>query len=228
VINPWDEFAVEAALLFAEEHNGEVVVISMGEEKAKEALKHALAMGCSQAILISDPSLKGADNLVTAQVLAASVEKIGDADMVIFGKQAIDSDTGMTPAQVARLLGWPALSLATAVPAIDLDAKTIRVERAVEEGRQIVESILPAVLSVVKDYAEPRYPSFMGIRKASRTEIPVWSVADLGMDEISPSVSWPELVEPEKREVTCEIIDGESPEQIASILVEKIISEKVL
>lgn len=228
VINPWDEYAVEAALALAEEHGGDVIALSMGGENAKEALKHALAMGCSQAILVSDPALAQADSRAAAHILAAAVQKVGDSDLVGFGKQAIDSDTGITAAMVARILGWPALTLVSKFSAVDPGAKTIRVERAVDEGRQVLDSSLPAVYSVIKDYGEPRYPSFMGIRKASRAEIPVWSLADLGIEAPASSVSWPELMNPPKQEITNEIIEGETPQEIAEKLVEKILAEKVL
>lgn len=228
VINPWDEYAVEAALLQQEAHGGEVIVISAGGEEAKEALKHALAMGCGSAILISDPALSGADSLVTSQVLAAAIEKIGGVDLAFFGRQAIDGDMGVTAAQTARVLGWPALTLVSKISALDASARTIRVERSIEEGRQIVESRLPAVVSVVKDIAEPRYPSFMGIRKASRAEIPVWSLTDLNLASLTPVVKWPEITNPPKREIITEIITGESVKEIAEKLAEKILEEKVL
>jgi electron transfer flavoprotein beta subunit len=226
VINPWDEYAVEAALRLTEEHGGDVVALSMGDEDAKEALKHALAMGCSEAILISDPALAGSDTQAVARVLAAAVQKIDDADAVVFGKQAIDSDTGVTPAMVARLLDWPALTLISTISGIE--DGMLKAERAMEEGRQQVEAKLPAVLSIVKDYGEPRYPSFMGIRKASRAEIPLWSLADVGIDLPTSVVSWPEVNNPPVREITNELIEGGSPEEIAAKLADKIMEEKVL
>jgi electron transfer flavoprotein beta subunit len=228
VINPWDEYAVETALLQGEEHGGEVTVISVGGEDAKEALKHALAMGCGNAILISDPSIKNADSLVTSQVLAAAIRKLGEVDVVFFGKQAIDGDVGVTAAQTARVLGWPALTLVSAISELDPGSKTISVERSVEEGRQVVTGQLPAVVSVVKDIGEPRYPSFMGIRKASKAEIPLWSLADLGAEVSDPVVAWPDLFNPPKQEVVTEIISGGSAQEIAEALAEKIIEEKVL
>jgi electron transfer flavoprotein beta subunit len=225
VINPWDEFAVEAALQQKEAHGGEVIAVSMGDENAKEALKHALAMGCDSAILISDVALASIDTGGTARVLAAAVQKVGEVDMVFFGRQAIDGDAGITPAQTARVLGQPFFGLTVK---LELDGGSVKVERAIEEGRQIVSADLPAVFSVAKDFAEPRYPSFMGIRKASRAEIPVWSLADLGIEAPTPVVDWPELMNPLSREVTCEIIEGGSPEEIAETLADKLIGEKVL
>lgn len=228
VINPWDEYAVEAALELAEKHAGEVTAFSLGGDSAKEALKHALAMGCGQAILLSDPALTAPDATATATVLAAATKKLGDVVLAIFGKQAIDSDTGLTPPMTARLLGWPSLTLVANVAHLDPAAKKIRVERGIEEGRQIVEGKLPAVLSIVKDFGEPRYPSFMGIRKASKAEIPTWSLADLGIPSPESRVSWPELSSPPTREVTGEIISGSNSDEIAAKLADKLVAEGVL
>jgi electron transfer flavoprotein beta subunit len=228
VINPWDEYAVEAALQQKESHGGSVTAISMGKEDEKEALKHALAMGCDEGVLISDPSLAGSDNVAAAHVLAAAIRKIGEVDLVFFGKQAIDSDSGTIPGQVARVLGWPALTLVSAIPELDPDNGTVQVARAIEEGRQIVASKLPAVISVIKDYGEPRYPSFMGIRKAARAEIPLWDVNALGIDPPEAVVSWPQVMNPPEREITTEIIEGDTPQEKAENLADKLIAEKVL
>lgn len=226
VINPWDEYAVEAALQLAESQGGDVVALSMGDENSKDALKHALAMGCSEAVLINDPALAGCDAQGAARILAAAVQKVGDADAVIFGKQAIDSDTGIMAPMVARVLGWPALTLVSVISGVE--GGMVKVERAMEEGRQVVEGKLPAVLSIVKDYGEPRYPSFMGIRKASKAEIPEWTAGDLDIDPPGAAVSWPEVMNPPASEVTNEIIEGDSPEDIAAKLADKIMEEKVL
>ncbi len=225
VINPWDEFAVEAALQQKEANGGEVIAVSMGDENSKEALKHALAMGCDSAIMISDDALTNIDTQSTARVLAAAIKKIGDVDAAFFGRQAIDGDAGITPAQTARVLGWPMLGLCAV---ITVDGSRAKVERSVEEGRMTVSADLPAVFSVVKDFGEPRYPSFMGIRKASRAEIPAWSLSDLGLDAPKSVIEWSELINPPSREVTCEFIEGGGPEEIAEALADKIIAEKVL
>lgn len=228
VINPWDEYAVETALVQQETHGGEVTVISVGGEDAKEALKHALAMGCGNAILVSEPGLEKADSQLTARVLAAAIQKIGDVDAAFFGRQAIDGDVGVTAAQTARVLGWPSLTLVSTITELDPGSKTVQVERSVEEGRQVVDGKLPAVISVMKDIGEPRYPSFMGIRKASRAEIPVWSTADIGITLAEPTVTWPEIYNPPQQEITTEMIQGDSPGEIAEKLADKILEEKVL
>lgn len=225
VINPWDEYAVEAALQQKEAHGGTVTAITIGAEDAKEALKHALAMGADDAVIVSDPALKNLDTQAVARLLAAIVQKVGDVDMAFFGRQSIDGDSGLTPTQTARLLGWPALTLAASVT---VDGGAVKVERSLEEGRQIVSAKLPAVFSLVKDFGEPRYPSFMGIRKASKAEIPVWTLADVGIPAPVSIVAWPTLSNPPSREVKCEFVTGGSPEEIAEMLADKLIAEKVL
>ncbi len=231
VINPWDEFAVEAALLQQGAYGGGVTVISVGGESAKDALKHALAMGCSEAILISDPALAEADTWMTSQVLAAAIRKINESeavDLAFFGKQAIDGDMGLTGPQTGRVLGWPALSIVSAIRSVDLAARKVTVERTFEEGRQTIEANLPAVVSVIKDIGEPRYPSFMGIRKAQRAVIPTWTLAELGLTGLKPAVRWPEITNPPVREVKCEFITGASPREVAETLADRILGEKVL
>jgi len=228
VINPWDEFAVEAALLQSEAHGGSVTAVTIGPESAKDALKHALAMGCGEAILISDAALADIDSQAAARLLAVAIQKIGDVDAAFFGRQAIDGDMGVTAAQTARVLGWPVLSLVSKITALDPGARTVRVSRATEEGQQVVEAGLPCVISVGKDIAEPRYPSFMGIRKASRALIPTWSLADLGVGSPAALVRWPELLNPPTREIKTVMVTGGSAQEIAEALVDKILAEKVL
>jgi electron transfer flavoprotein beta subunit len=229
VLNPWDEYAVEQALLTKEEHGGNITALSMGPEDAKEALKTALAMGADEAILISDPKLAGADTLVASKVLAAAISKIEAVDLVFFGRSAVDSDSGVLGSQVARHLGWPALSLVSAVTSLEASDQKIEVERMIDEGRQLVRSPLPAVVSVVKEINEPRYPSFMGIRKASRAEMPIWSTEDIGITEVpSPAMAWPEIFAPPKVETECEFIEGETPEEVANKLADRLMEEKVI
>ncbi|MBV6396811.1 MAG: Caffeyl-CoA reductase-Etf complex subunit CarD [Anaerolineales bacterium] len=225
VINPFDEYAVEGALQQKEASGGTVTALCVGPESAKEALKHALAMGADEAILVSDAALENVDSLGAARVLAAAILKIGDADMVMFGRQTLDNGAGVTAPQTARVLGWPMLGLAGQ---IKVEGGSVIVERVLEEGRQIVKANLPAALSVVQSIGEPRYPSFMGIRKAAKAAIPVWSLADLAMAAPAALVTRAATMNPPARETVCEFITGESPEAIAETLAEKILAEKVL
>ncbi|HJS18521.1 MAG TPA: electron transfer flavoprotein subunit beta/FixA family protein [Anaerolineales bacterium] len=230
VINPFDEYAVEGALQQKEATDGAssslstVTALCIGPESAREALKHALAMGADEAVLVSDPVLTDLDTVGAARVLAAAIQKLG-ADMVVCGRQTLDNGAGITPAQTARVLGWPMLGLAGQIKVQDGSAT---VERVIEEGRQTVSAKLPAVVSVVQSIGEPRYPSFMGIRKASKANIPIWSLADLGIAAPQAVVKRMELMNPPVRETTVEIISGESPAEIADRLADKILAEKVL
>jgi len=225
VINPFDEYAVEGALQQKEAHGGTVTALCIGPESAREALKHALAMGADEAVLVSDPALNEIDSLGAARVLAAAIQKIGGADMVVFGRQTLDNGSGLTTAQVARVLGLPLLGLAGQIKVQD---GSVTIERVVEEGRVTLSAKMPVVLSVVQSIGEPRYPSFMGIRKASKANIPVWSLADLGIEAPAAVVKRIELMNPPVNEVKIEMITGETPEEIAKALVDKIIAEKVL
>jgi electron transfer flavoprotein beta subunit len=225
VINPWDEYAVEAALQQKEAVGGSVTALSVGGEEAKIALRHALAMGVDEARLVSDPAFAALDTQSVARLLAAAILKLGAVDLAIFGRQAIDDETAVTSAQTARLLGWSSLSLASKVAA---DGSSMRVERALEEGRQVLRAVLPAVVSVVKDIGEPRYPSFLNKRKADRAEIPSWSLSELSLPAPTPVVSRLEVMNPPVRAATCEFINGANPTDIAGQLAEKILAEKVL
>jgi electron transfer flavoprotein beta subunit len=232
VVNPWDEYAIEEAIRLKEKYGGKATALSMGPESAKEALKTCLAMGCDEAILISDPAFKGSDALVTSYVLAKAIEKLGDVEIALFGKQAIDGDTGLVPIAVARRLGWAPLTYSIKIAELDPTAKTIRVERLLEEGKQIVTGKLPAVVGTVKDINEPRYPTFMGIRKAAKASIPVWTAADLGCEAArigtaGSATHWPVIRALPARQGTVEMIEG-TPEEIAAKLADRLLADKVI
>ena len=226
VINPFDEYAMEGALQQKEANSDSTVTaLCIGPESAKEALKHALAMGADDAILVSDPALNELDTVGAARVLAAAIEKIGGVDMVVFGRQTLDNGAGITPAQTARILGWPMLGLAGQIKVQD---GSVTVDRVIEEGRQTVSAKPPVVVSVVQSIGEPRYPSFMGIRKSSKATIPVWSLSDLGVSTPESIVKRTELMNPPVQDTTIEIISGENPAEIADKLADKILAEKLL
>lgn len=230
VINPWDEYTVEEGLILKEKHGATAcTVVSMGGEATKDAIKHAIAMGCDDAVLISDPALAKADSLLTSHVLAKAIGKLSEVGLVIFGKQAIDGDTGNTAVQVGRRLGWNTLTYVYKILEIDFAAGTIKVARLLEQGQQICTGKLPAVVSVVKDINEPRYPSFMGIRKAAKAEITTWSATDLGLDAaVTSKVTWPEIASPPVSTSQVEVIDGASVQEKAEKLAEKLIADKVI
>lgn len=179
VVNPFDMYAIEEALRIREKQGGKVSVISMGPPQAKDALKEAIAMGADSAILISDPNFAGADTLATSFTLATTIKKMGDFDLILCGKQAIDGDTGQVGPELAEFLDIPIITFVRKIELIkDGYAK---VERAVEDGIEEVLTELPALFTVVKEINEPRLPSLKGKLLAKRTEIPVWGVAELGL-----------------------------------------------
>lgn len=231
IVNPWDEYAIEEAILLTENHGASgAVALTLGDEDSKEVLKTSLAMGCTEAILVSDESFKGSDTLGTARILAAAIEKIGDVQIALFGKQAIDGDTGQTPVQVARKLGWTPLTYVSAIK--EINDGTITVERLLESGKETVTGRLPVVISVVKEINEPRYPSFMGIRKAGRAQIPTWSAADLAIEgEVGAAagkVDWSNVYGIPPREGSVELIAGDSVAEQARLLADRLFEEKVI
>jgi len=230
IVNPWDDYAVEEALRIKEKHGGKVTALTLGPEGAKDALKDPLAKGADAAILLSDAAFAKVDGIGVANVLAAAIKKLGDVDMVLFGQSAIDTQTGMTPAAIARKLGFVPLAFVAKIRELDPGAKKIVVERLLEEGKQVVASRLPATVSVIKDINEPRYASFMGIRKAAKATIPVWTAADLGLDAaaLTPRVDWVRTYAPPPREGTCDVVTGDTPQAIAAALADKIMGEKIL
>jgi electron transfer flavoprotein beta subunit len=232
ILNPWDEYAVEEGLRIQENHGGETVALTMGSEASEEALKTCLAMGCSEAILVSDEAFKGSDTLGTARVLAASINKSADVQLAIFGRQAIDGDTGQTIVQTAHQLGWTPITFVSEIVELDSDNGTILLERLVEGGKERVSANLPVVISVVKEINEPRYPSFMGIRKANRATIPVWASADLSIDDPvgagASKADWSNVYSLPPRDTSVEIIDAETIEESTKILVDRLFEEKVI
>lgn len=180
IVNPFDKNAVEEALQLKSKYGGKVTVISMGPPQAKDALKECVAMGADAAILVSDRAFGGADTLATSYTLAAAIRKLGSYDIILCGKQAIDGDTAQVGPEMAEHLGIAQITYAAK---IEMEGDKVRVEREHEDGYEIIEVKLPLLVSVVKSINEPRYPSIKGTMKANRTEIPVWTAADLDVDE---------------------------------------------
>ncbi len=227
VVNPWDEYALEEAIVQAKNAGGKSTVIAIGAEMHNEALKHALAMGLDEAVRVWDAGLENSDSLAYAATAAAAVKKLGDVDLVILGKESIDVGTDQHNYQLARKLGWPVLSYVSKIIAVDYAARTIKVERLLEQGRQVVISQLPAVITVMKDINEPRYPSFIGIRKASKAVIPCWSLADVGAAVAAPKTTITQYMNLPVREGQVQMLDG-TPEEQAAKLVDRLLEEKVL
>jgi len=179
VINPFDENAIEAALQLREAHGGKVTVICMGPPQAEESLRQALAMGADEAILLTDPASRGSDTLATSYTLAHMVRKVGEPDLVVCGKQAIDGDTGQVGPGLAERLGIPQVTFAIELEVSD---GTLRARRVLDDYFEVIEVKLPAVVTVLKQTNEPRNPSMRNVLRAKRAEIAKWSLADLDAD----------------------------------------------
>ena len=179
IVNPFDENAVEAALQLKEAHGGKVTVITMGPPQAEEALRHTIAMGADEAILLTDAAFRGSDTLATSYALAAAVRKLGDVDLVLCGKQAIDGDTGQVGAGLAERLGVPQVTFAIGLEIAD---DKLRARRVLDDMYEVIEVKLPAVVTVVKQINEPRFPSMRNVLKAKKAEIIKWTAADLAAD----------------------------------------------
>jgi electron transfer flavoprotein beta subunit len=181
IVNPLDLYAIEIAIRLREQQGGEVVAMSMGPPKAVTALKEAIAMGCDSAVLISGKAFAGSDTWATSYVLAAGIRTLAPYDLIICGERATDGDTGQVGPGIAA---WLDLPVATYVSKVDeVAAGRCRVQRLVEEGYEVLDVQLPAVLTVVKEVADPRLPTLRGKQKAKRAEIPTLGPADMKVEE---------------------------------------------
>ncbi|AOT69817.1 electron transfer flavoprotein subunit beta/FixA family protein [Geosporobacter ferrireducens] len=179
IINPDDRNGLEEALALKDKLGGSVTVISMGPPQAEIALKEALAMGADEAILLSDRVFSGADSWATSLTLALAVKKIENYDLIICGRQAIDGDTAQVGPELAEHLDLPQVSYVRKV--VSVDADKIVVERALEDGYEVIECQMPAILTAVKELNIPRYPSMGGIVEAFRNKsITVWNNEAIG------------------------------------------------
>ena len=228
VVNPWDEYSLEETIRQADAVKGSSTVIAVGSELHQDSLKHSLAMGLKNAVRVNADALDVTDGLQWATLAAAAVNNIDNAQVVIFGKDHIDVGSDQATYQTARKLGWTMLSNISNVLELDADAGTIKVEKTLEQGKQVLTAKLPVVLSVLKGINEPRYPSFIGIRKASKATIPEWTPADLGVELPAPSITNNGYENPPARDITSEILDGTSTEEKVAKLVDKLLEEKVL
>lgn len=237
IVNPFDSYAIEEAIQIKETHGGKATAVSMGPPQAIEALKEAVAMGIDDAVLISDRAFSGADTWATSYTLAQAIRKLGPVDLILCGRQAADGDTGQVGPGVATQLGITQLTYVSRIRELDVEERTITVERMVEEGREVVTAPLPCLITVVKDINSPRYPSFMGIRRANRQSIPTWTAEDLcqdtGADQacfglIGSPTKVVKVFTPASREGACDMIAAADPRAAADVLAERILAQKIL
>ena len=196
VLDPGDEYGIEEGLQLKEKHGGEVVLVSMGPEKARDAIRKGLSMGADRGILITDEQLAGADALLTARALAAAI-KAEQPELVICATESYDGSTGMVPPMLAELLGVPQLTFAKQV---EVDGQRVTVHRQTEEGYQVVEGSAPCLVTVTAGIAEPRYASLKGIMAARSKEVKVLKLGDLGIDRGQPAETVESIADADARE----------------------------
>src|SRR5467141_501497 len=215
VLDPGDECGIEEGLQLKEAHGGEVILVSMGPDRAKDAIRKGLSMGADRGVLISDEQLAGADVLLTARALAAAI-KPENPDLVICATESYDGSTGMVPPMLAEMLGLPQLTIAKKV---EVNGSTVQVHRPTADGYQVVEASTPALITVTAAIAEPRYASLKGIMAARTKEIKQVAASELGVEKGQPAETIEGVVDAEARKAG-EVIedDGSAVEKIVQVL----------
>jgi electron transfer flavoprotein beta subunit len=229
VISPFDENALEAALKIKDAQGGKITVISLGNNLLRDVVKKPLSMGADELVLLEDEAYDGGDSYSVAYALAMAIKKIGEYDIVFCGRQAADWDNGQIGSGIAEILGIPCVTLAKKVEPED---GKVKVEKITSDGYDVIETSLPALITVSNELGEARYPTIKGIMAAKKKEPIVWKPADIGADTAQVGASGRrtklvKLFQP-VREGTCEIIEGESPEETAEKLALKLREVKVL
>jgi electron transfer flavoprotein beta subunit len=223
VMSPYDEYALEQALLFREAGGGEVVLVAAGREAAQASVRHGLAMGADRAVLVKDDALDRTDGLTRARALAAVV-RAESAELVLLGKYGVGTDEAQTGPMLAELLGWPH---AGAVSKLELGEGDFTAEREIEGAREVQQGGLPAVITCEKGLNEPRYPSLKGIMQAKKKPFETKTPAELGLDPAPQGddqrLVWESIELPPAR-AAGRLIDGaaeEAARELARILHEE-------
>ncbi len=230
ILNPFDTYAVEEAVRLKTKFGGEVIALTMGPPKAEAVLREAISVGADKAILLSDRGFGGSDTWATSYALAKAIEKIGDVDLVICGKQAVDGDTAQVGPGIAAHLDWLQATYVMAVQEVTSDS--IVVKRMHEDGYDICQLNFPSVITVLKDINQPRVPTLKGRLASQKIEIPVWKPADIDADEdkIGLDGSPTRVVKtqpPPARESNSLMIEG-TPKECAAALLRELRQRSIL
>lgn len=233
VVSPFDEQAIEAALRIREQHAGtRITVITLGNEASRNALKHGLAMGADDGVLLADAAFDDGDGHTTALTLAAALKKLGAIDLVLAGRQAADGDAGIVGAGIGELLNLPVLTFAKSVAVQNSVVPVVCVERVLDDGTEIVEADLPAVVTVSNEIGAPRVPSLRETMRAARKPVQLWNAADLGLDASTVGSTGARCVREgvfvPSKVVQCEFITAPSPEEQGARLAARLREAKVL
>ncbi|MCL1910318.1 MAG: electron transfer flavoprotein subunit beta/FixA family protein [Kiritimatiellaeota bacterium] len=226
ILNPFDTYAIEEAVRFKERFGAgtSVTALTMGPPQAEAVLREAISMGVDEGVLLCDRAFAGSDTYATSYALAMAIRKIGDADIIIFGKQAADGDTAQVGPGVAAHLDLPQITYVRKIESVD--ETQITAQRMLEDGNETIKSTLPCVLTVIKELNVPRLPSLKGKMAAKKAELKTWTATDIGADPAlcgldgSPTKVGRLFPPPVKSDG--EIISGEPDEAVAK-LVEKLL-----
>lgn len=228
MVSPFDLNAVEAALKLTEEHGGEVSVITIGDESCKTALRIALSMGAAHAYLVNDPALEGSDGWAISYTLAKAIASIGSFDVILCGKQAIDSDAGQVGPGIAEQLGMAQITNINEI--CEVSESSLAAKRVSPAGEEVVEAKLPVLLTCEKSLNEPRYPTLKRTRMANRMEIPVLDCAGIGAEPEKVGKNSPSMIKrlymPAPRQ-SGELIKGDA-EETGVIAVQKVMEQKII
>jgi electron transfer flavoprotein beta subunit len=216
IVSPYDEFAIEEALRIKEKKGGEVVLVTVGPDRAQSALRTGLAMGADSAVHVKDAALDTSDTLGTARALAAAIKTLGAVDLVLAGQQGVGGDNSQVPGLLAELLDLPQVTVAVKIDV--QDGKAV-VEREIEGAHETWETSLPAVVSAQKGLNEPRYASLKGIMAAKKKTIEVKDLAGLGLDAaaVAPRTRIVALELPPARPAV-RMIEGDPDTQVKELL----------
>ena len=226
---PWltstyDESALEAALQLKDAVGGQVTLVSLASEEVTEWLQEVLATGADEAVLVQDAALAAGDDFTVAATLAAAIRKLGDVDLVLCGRQASDTDAGIVGPALAEYLGMPSVAVARKVEQAD---GALRVERALDDGYEVLAIDPPAVLAITSELYQLRYATMPNIMAASMKDIPVWTAADLDLAPPARLVEQQRLHQPEAR-VACEVITADTEEDAARLLAQALRARGVI
>ena len=229
VLDPYSEYALEAALKLRDSCGGSITAISLGTNLLPEVVKKPLSMGADELILLEDDAFAGGDSYSTAYALALAIRKIGDYDLILCGRQSADWDAGQVGSGIAAILDLPSVTVARRIEIVDNRA---RVERLTDEGYEIIETPLPAVVSVSNEIGEPRYPTIRGIMAAKKREPVVWNTADIGVEPSHVGAAGRrsrlvKLFQP-YHDSKCEFIEGADPLEAGLNLADRLKQEKLI
>jgi len=225
IINPFDTYAIEEGVRLREKHGGTLVILTMGPPQAETALRQAVEVGADEMVLLSDRAFAGSDTLATSFALSQAIRKIGGYDLILCGKQAMDGDTGQVGPGIAEFLDLPLMTYVKKVVELE-PGKRIRVQAMTDDGYDVLEAPLPAVLTVVKEINVPRLPSLRTKMKSKSAKVTVLKAVDIGAPsgkiglEGSPTAVW-KIFTPKPRSGG-EILHGETPAELAEKLFDRL------